>query len=280
MEVVDQTFDDVVASLSPLAVDWMDEMAASAIAKLADVPRKASYDRNDIAALLQDDFEGGMLCCRLFLAHSKDTMEGELRKELGAGGIGVKRYKADSDVFLDALERLGLKEAMASIVNYEPIWSDILVERLRSGRGSAIQGQKRGRGLEDFAEALVKEVFGDDAYETRCTFTGADNKLAKCDVAIPGRDRPRILIEVKGYGATGSKMTDIIGDLDAIIDAKRHDTALLFVTDGTTWKARPSDLRKIIKRQNEGKITRIYTMKMREQFLEDLKILKQEFRIS
>jgi len=278
MQVVDQTFEDVIASLSPLAVDWMDEIAANVIAKLADIGRKKSYGRDDIAPLLESNFDEGILCCRLFLGLSKDTMEGELRRELGSG-IGVKRYQADSKSFLDALERLGLLDAMASIINYEPIWSDILVERLRSGRGSAIQGQRRGRGLEDFAEALVKEVFGEGKYETRCSFTGADNKMAKCDLAIPGRDRPRIIIEVKGYGATGSKMTDIIGDLDAIIDTKRHDTALLFITDGTTWKARSSDLRKIIKRQNEGKITRIYTTKMRDQFVGDLKILKREFRI-
>jgi len=280
MELVDQTFEEVIESLSPLAVDWMDETAANAIAKLAAVDRKATYGRDDIARLLEDDFDEGILCCRLFLALSKDSMEGELRKGLGDGGIGVKRYQTDQSRYLDVLQGLGLPEAMAATVNYEPIWSDILVERLRSGRGSAIQGQKRGRGLEDFAEALVKEVFGEGSYETRCTFTGADNKTAKCDVAIPGRDKPRIIIEVKGYGATGSKMTDIIGDLDAIIDAKRHDTALLFVTDGTTWKARPSDLRKIVKRQNDGKIARIYTTRMREQFLEDLESLKQEFRLN
>jgi len=113
----------------------------------------------------------------------------------------------------------------------------------------------------------------------RCTFFGADGKTAKCDIAIPNRQRPRIIVEVKGYGATGSKMTDIIGDLDAIIDAKRHDTALLFVTDGTTWKARLSDLKKIVQRQNQGKITRIYTTKMVKQLREDLLILKNEFRI-
>lgn len=33
MQVLDQTIDDVVASLSPLTVDWMDDVAASAIAK-------------------------------------------------------------------------------------------------------------------------------------------------------------------------------------------------------------------------------------------------------
>jgi hypothetical protein len=94
-------------------------------------------------------------------------------------------------------------------------------------------------------------------------------------VAVPDRRRPRIVIEAKGYGATGSKMTDIIGDLDAIIDAMRRDTWLLFVTDGTTWNSRLSDLRKIVERQNQGKITRIYTMKMREQFLADLQRMKQ-----
>lgn len=273
MQSKDQSLEEVIDSLSPLAVDWMDDKAAEAIATLSEIPKKASYSRSDIEALLDDDFERGLLCSRLFLALSKDSMEAELTRILGKGGIGVKRYKSDRATFISALESLQLREAMATTVNYEPVWSDILVERLRSGRGSAIQGQRRGRGLEDFAEAMVKEVFG-ESYETRCTFTGADSKTAKCDVAVPDKSRPRIVIEVKGYGATGSKMTDIIGDLDAIIDAMRRDTYLLFITDGMTWKNRLSDLKKIIERQNQGKITRIYTTKMREELLQDLKDLK------
>lgn len=274
MQVKDQTVEEVLDNLSPLDVEWMDETAAAAIAAVSSIEKKPTYGRDDIASLLDGDFDRGILCARLFLALSKDSMVTELRRELGKGGIGVTRYKAEPEAYLAALERLTLPDAMAKAINYEPVWSDILVERLRSGRGSAIQGQKRGRGLEDFAEALVKDVFG-DAYETRCTFTGADQKTAKCDVAIPNKSRPRIVIEVKGYNATGSKMTDIIGDLDAIIDAKRHDTTLLFVTDGMTWAARTSDLKKIVDRQNQGKIARIYTTKMREDLLADLKTLKQ-----
>lgn len=274
MQQKDQTLNEVIDSLSPLTVDWMDETAASAIARLTSLPKKDSYNRADIASLLEEDFEEGMLCVRLFLALSKDTMQSELKAALGTGGIGVKRYKEDRDAFLDVLEEMHLAEKMAQEVNRELVWSDVLVERLRSGRGSAISGQKRGRGLEDFVEQIVKEVFG-DTYETRCTFTGADGKTAKCDVAVPDRNRPRIVIEVKGYGATGSKMTDIIGDLDAIIDAMRRDTYLLFVTDGMTWKSRISDLKKIIERQNQGKIDRIYTTTMREEFLADLRSLKQ-----
>lgn len=274
MQRKEQTLHEVVDSLSPLTVDWMDETASSVIARLTDLPKKDRYDRADIAALLDQNFEEGILCARLFLALSKDAMESELKAALGTGGIGVKRYKSDQTAFLDALEHMQLSEKMTQEVNREMVWSDVLVERLRSGRGSAISGQKRGRGLENFAEQMVKEVFGKN-YETRCTFTGADGKTAKCDVAVPGKNRPRIVIEVKGYGATGSKMTDIIGDLDAIIDAMRRDTYLLFVTDGMTWKSRLSDLKKIVERQNQGKIDRIYTSTMREEFLADLKSLKQ-----
>lgn len=56
--------------------------------------------------------------------------------------------------------------------------------------------------------------------------------------------------------------------------AKSQNTTLLFVTDGSTWTARRSDLRKIVERQNQGKIARIYTMKMADELLADLKSLK------
>lgn len=274
MQDRDQSLDEILNGLSPLDVDWMDDTAASAIARLTALPKKTVYSRDDIAGLLDDSFEEGLLCARLFLVLSKDSMEAGLRRELPGGGIGIKRYQADPAAFIDALERMGLIEKMEATINHEPVWSDIMVERLRAGRGSAISGQKRGRGLEDFVEALVGEVFG-KAYEARCIFTGADGKSAKCDIAVPNRSRPSIVIEVKGYGATGSKMTDIIGDLDAIIDAKRHGTKLFFVTDGMTWKQRASDLKKIVERQNQGKIDRIYTTQMRDQFVEDLRSLKQ-----
>ena len=74
-------------------------------------------------------------------------------------------------------------------------------------------------------------------------------------------------------------MTDIIGDIEKIIAAKRPDTAFLFFTDGLTWKQRKSDLRKIVEYQNNGDITRIYTYAMAQQFEADLKQLKQEYRL-
>ncbi len=227
---------------------------------------------------MDQDFDDGILICRLFLGLSKDQFISFLRGALDDAGIGVKSYRSNPEAFTEALLGTGLLEAMSEEVNREPHWSDVLVERLRSGRGSAISGQRRGRNLENFAEAIVAKVFGNE-YELRCTFAGPRDRMAKCDFAIPSKKSPRILIESKGYGATGSKMTDIIGDIETIVRSKRPDTAFLFFTDGLTWKQRKSDLRKIVEYQNNGDITRIYTSAMAQQFEADLKQLKREYQL-
>lgn len=49
---------------------------------------------------------------------------------------------------------------MTTAINQPLHWTDVLVERLKSGRGSAIKGQQRGRGMEDFVEARIKRIKG------------------------------------------------------------------------------------------------------------------------
>lgn len=276
MKVVAQKLDDILAALGPLKVEWQDETARRVIARLEKLPRKKLYAVDDIQEMLDMHFDDGLLITRLFLALSKDEFNAVLKAALGSGAAGIMRYRANKPEFIDALVRLGLLEAVALHTSRRPKWSDVLVERLRSGRGSAISGQKRGRGVEDFAEAIVKGIFGSQ-YDKRCTFAGARGKPAKCDFAMPSKTSPQIVIEAKGYGATGSKMTDVIGDIEKIIAAKRADTAFLFFTDGMTWNQRKNDLRKIVSYQNAGDITRIYTSSMAEQFQSDLQQLKSEY---
>ena len=239
------------------------------------MPVKTVFSAEDVQQVLDKHFDDGLLICRLFLGLSKDQFSATLRSTLSTTSAGAMLYRKNKASFIDGLIEMGLLEAMAEQTNRPLKWTDTLVERLRSGRGSAISGQKRGRDVEDFAEAIVRKVFDDD-YATRCTFAGLGGKFAKCDFAIPSRTTPRILIESKGYGATGSKMTDVIGDIEKIIAVKRPDTALLFFTDGLTWRQRRSDLRKVVQYQNDGHILRIYTYAMAEQFEADLRQLKSE----
>ena len=276
MQVVAQSLDTILASLQPLTVEWKDEVARRVIEKIEALPGKTAYAVTDVAAILDTHFDDGLLICRLFLGLSADQFRGLLAEALGENGAGVTRYRKDRAGFLEGLLSLGILEAMAAEVNRAPRWSDVLAERLRSGRGSAISGQKRGRGVEDFAEAVVRKVFG-EACSVRCNFTGRKGLIAKCDVAIPSKADPRIVVEVKGYGATGSKQTDVLGDIEKIIAAKRSDTAFLLFTDGVTWKQRRNDLRKIVAYQNNGDITRIYTYAMAAQFEADLRQLKEEY---
>ena len=278
MEFIAQTLDEILDNLISIEVDWKDETARNVIDRLKAFSAKDHYTSADVGDLLTQNFEEGKLICRLFLGLSKDRFEGLLANALGKGGTGVKRYQADPDEFLEALEELGLTEAMTAETARNLHWSDRLVERLRSGRGSAISGQRRGRSVEDFAESIIKKVYG-DTFEARCTFQGRHGRTAKCDFAIPGKNDPRIVIESKGYSATGSKMSDVIGDIEKIIVAKRSDTAFLFFTDGVAWRQRQSDLRKIIDYQNNGDIMRIYTYSIAERFEGDLRQLRTEYRL-
>ena len=276
MEFVEQALSDVISALGPLRVDWQDDTARRVMEKFESFPIKPSYDKQDLRALLEENFDDAMLICRLFLCLSKDAFTTEIGALTGSGKGGLKGFREDPEAFVSALIELGVADSMALEVNRQHTWSDRVVDRLRTMRGSAISGQKRGRGLEDLTQAVVKVVF-DDQFEMRCTFSGVRGRTAKCDFAIPGKNAPRVVIEAKGYGATGSKMSDIIGDIDAIKNAKRPDTSFLFITDGLSWQQRKSDLQKIVDRQNNGEITRIYTTSMFGQLEADLRTLKHEY---
>lgn len=285
MQRIRQTVEELQAALTPVESSWRDDAADRVIERLKSLPAKPTYERSDLAAWLTlddlsrsekaDRFEANLTAVRLFLDLSKDEFMGQLRQQLQPGGCGVTRFTTEPLAFLAALENLGLLARMTRHVNTPLTWDDLLTERLKGGRGSAIKGQRRGRSLEDFVENVVKAVFGSGGYELRCRFSGKTGRSTeKADFAIPDKNDARILIEVKAYGATGSKQTDVLGDISRIVAEKRSDTDFLLVTDGITWRDRLSDLGKLVQMQNRGEIARIYTRAMIEQFQKDLEQLR------
>ncbi|MDC7220661.1 MAG: DpnII family type II restriction endonuclease [Spirochaetales bacterium] len=280
MEKIKQDKDALLANLSVLETDWRDEFSTDVISFLDNIDVDSIADNeNRIQELLEDDFNVASTVFRLFLEKSKDEYTSTL-KELfpEKGKSGSSGFRKDPEKYTKTLNHLFLREKMIETIDREYTWKDIITERLKAGRGSAIKGQKRGRQLEDFVENIVKQVF--DKYEPRCSFIGMKgNSTEKADFAIPSKENPEIIIEVKGYGATGSKQTDVIGDVNRIIQEKRHDSTFLLFTDGITWKERESDFRKLIEFQNQGYIYKLYTKSMEEEFLNDLKLLKAEKNI-
>jgi hypothetical protein len=279
-----QTFEEIITALMPIEASWLDGHAEEVIRMMQALPVKQNYGAGDVLTLLDEDFDTAATVIRLLLDQSKDEftlrLKDAFKNDPFNKGTGVMRYRLDKLGYIDILMTLGLTEKMTSAVNRELVWSDVLVERLKGGRGSAIKGQTRGRGMEDFVEEIVRSVFGPDQVAVRCSFLGAKGQgSAKADFAIPSMEDPSILIETKAYGATGSKQSDVLGDIAKILEEKRHDTDFLLVTDGVTWKERANDLRRLIKLQNEGKILRIYTKSMAGQLKSDLQSLKQSHRL-
>jgi hypothetical protein len=204
VQIIEQKLEDITGALTTLEAPWQDAHAAQVIALLRSLPIREEYTSEDVARLFEADFREGLTAAHLFLGMSKDELQDKLSALLAPLKVGSKTLQSNRREFLAAFDELGLPEAVTAAVAFRPTWSDILIERLRTGRGKAIKGQKRGRGLEDFTEGLVREVFGEN-FESRCQFNGVGGIQGKCDFAIPNRVRPLILIEAKGYGATGRR---------------------------------------------------------------------------
>ncbi len=66
---------------------------------------------------------------------SSDQFESVLRGIHGDAGIGVKSYHANRAALLNDVLSTGLLEAMADEANRRSDWNDVLIERIRSGRG-------------------------------------------------------------------------------------------------------------------------------------------------
>ena len=275
MKKITQTTPGLLNELSALETDWKDDFSRRVLAFLNKF-ESVNDDPWTLVRLLDEDFETVSTIVRLFLEVSKDEYNTLLRSLFSdSRSAGKSGFKANPLGYVETLQTLFLSGKIRETINRTYTWEDILTERLKGGRGSAIKGQKRGRELEDYVEAIVSSVFSE--YEARCSFTGMDGiSTEKADFAIPCREKPEILIEVKGYGATGSKQTDVIGDVNRIIQEKRHDTVFLIFTDGVTWKARESDFRKLVDFQNSGYLYRIYTKKLSAEFKQDLMLLKEE----
>jgi hypothetical protein len=272
---------ELIEQLGEVKTDWKDAFTIKFLDFLSEIPIDGSFDESIIIAILEKDFDNAILYFRLIFEQSKDEFTITLKSLFVdfSKGSGKTSFKEDKQKYVSKLVDYGLIEKYEDFISKEFTWKDILLERLKGGRGSAIKGQTRGRNLEDFVQAIIEKIYG-GKFDSKISFIGRDgSRKAKADFCIPGKNQPGIVIEVKAYGATGSKQSDVIGDIEKIIKEKRNDTHFLLVTDGVTWLSRMSDFEKLIEFQNEGHIYRIYTQKMGEELYSDLLELKEELKI-
>ncbi len=148
-------------------------------------------------------------------------------------------------------------------------WSfaDVLLERhlwSRRGAGRAI-GQ--GRRLEDDVEAVVRDSRLD--YRPRTTFSGLGGQTAPCDFAIPeGGANAKIVVAVKGFNSTGSKLTDAVREIEAMSQVRQPTQFVFAVVDGIGWKSRRADLQRIHQLWERQSIDGLFTLARLDGFRE------------
>lgn len=206
--------------------------------------RARAADRLDAATLADvlATYEHAMDVFRLVMAQSQEAFVSDLTAadDDGPGSfVGWRSWaRRHPDLAANALLEIGLVEELKAQIHRDWTLEDVLTERYRLGRGRAIAGQARGRALEDVVQTILETVGA--SFERGVTFTGVSGVTAKADFAIPDRTNVKIVIEVKAFEATGSKQTDVIGDIGKIGAAKGSQRYFFIVTDGRGWLRRVS----------------------------------------
>lgn len=266
MNFQNKTLAELESELSTLSSDWMDAQGSKTIQQIKRLVTSIpdTMTQQWVADALNDNIDN-LDVFRLFLGYSQDETANLLNLSAGSTKTysGYKSLCAKSNegraMVAYALVQLDLINIIEQEIHKQWTIIDVLTERYRFQRGRAIKGIKRGHGLEDEIENLLKRC--NVSYIRGGNFTGKNKKMAKADFSVPSLGEPKIIIESKGFETTGSKLTDVLGDVEKILLAKSGPMYFFLVTDGMAWKNRMSDLKKLVEHHHNGGIDMIYTRK-------------------
>jgi len=268
--------EQLLAEFTNLQSEWMDDEARAVASRIPLVLQRvralgSDFSREALVALLSDE-PLALDVFRLLAGEGQEPMAHRICDVLDGARRGWTALRSlarrNPDVVAAALLTIGIRDVVRDQVWRDWTIEDVLLDRYKLGRGRAIAGQSRGRALENDVEQILTSI--NVPFEMRVTFTGTAGVTAKCDFAIPNRDNPLIVIEAKGYEATGSKLTDFLGDVLKIKQAKGYHTYVLVMTDGRGWFNRQSDLKRLVDLHHDGTIEMIYTRARLSQLAADI----------
>lgn len=264
------TFDEFVASLAPLDASdpaeskrELEIRAATNALEALDV-----VDADSLAELIREKPEWFPVL-GLVVGLSQEGLKRQLAYRTGSDAW-ISRAKQDPAALIAVLdtEEFKLIEQLDAqrLVTYT--LGDVLVARAGT-RGRAVKATSTGRILEDLVEDLIKRVRL--PYQPRTRFEGAGGRDAPCDFAIPqGGASAQIVVAVKGYGSTGSKVTTSVDEIRIMSQVRRPTQFVFAVCDGIGWLGRKADLRRIFTMASGGEIDGLYSLATFTEFEEDL----------
>jgi len=137
-----QSKNELISKLGAVVTDWKDEFSETFVSYLANFTVATTVMPDDLKNLLEKNFDAGITLFRLVLELSKDEFT-EILKALfydSVSGHGKKTFNKNPDQYVKRLVEFGLLESLNRLMSRNYTWKEVVQERLKMGRGSAIKG--------------------------------------------------------------------------------------------------------------------------------------------
>ncbi len=266
-----RTFDEFVATLAPLTTPdaavppEREVLIREAIAAFEAMP---VIDRQALSAVVRAHPEW-VPVLGLVIGLSQEQLKNQLRFRAQTSSWS-KLARADPDGLVALLDsgELRIVEQLNSQLRGAYTFADVVLARAGS-RERAGRAVSRGRLLEDLVEDVVGRL--GVTYESRTRYLGRSGEDAPCDFAIPeGGEYAGIVVAVKGFDSTGSKLTDAVREVVDMAQKRLPRQFVFAVVDGIGWLNRRSDLRRIFTQWEQRNIDGLYTLATFTDFERDL----------
>lgn len=200
---------------------------------------------------------------------TREMLKNQLRHRLNSSSW-IKLARQEPDRLVEVLDEFGLVERLRAQMGREWSYADVLLERYLWSQRGAFGAIRRGRGIEDRVEGVVQRLGAKAQLRTR--FTGRGGASAPCDLAIPaGEAEAKIVVAMKGFNSTGSKLSDAVREIEAMAEARVPQQYVFAVIDGIGWKSRRADLQRIYELWDRRSIDGLYTLAHLDRFEDDLR---------
>ncbi len=266
-----RSFDEFVETLAPLTSPEAAVPAERGIAireSVAAIDAMPTVDRSTLASLVVEHPEW-VPVLGLVIGLSQEQLKNQLRYHAQTSSWR-RLARDDPDRLIAILDSADLRivENVERQRKGSYTFADVLIARAGS-RERAGRAISRGRQLEDLVELVVQQL--NVTYETRTRFLGRSGEDAPCDFALPeGGEYAAIVIAVKGFDSTGSKLTDAVREVVDMAQKRQPRQFVYAVVDGIGWLNRQSDLRRIHKLWEDKSIDGLYTLATFAEFEQDL----------
>ncbi|KGP75245.1 hypothetical protein JT05_11710 [Desulfosporosinus sp. Tol-M] len=235
---------------------------------VVELRKVGTITRKSLAVFIQDNPQAVPIIATS-AGLGQEQLKNQLRRLMGTTGW-VTLARNNSTQLIEVLDQeFDLVNHLTKDINKTWALEDVLLERHLWSHRPGAQSVGQGRKVENEVEEIAKKL--DLPYTMRTQFEGRSGETAPCDLAIPNGSDALIVVAMKGFNSTGSKLSDAVKEIEKMARVKYAKQFVFVVIDGIGWLSRQADLKRIFELWQKREIDGLYSLKYLDQFSIDLR---------